>query len=100
MANSRLELQNWDSNIHTTIGGSDSKESASKIGDPGSILGSGRSPGEGNGSPLQCSCLENPMGRGAWQPAYNPWGRQESDTTEQQQQQTERNCITVLYTWN
>ena len=33
---------------------------------PGSIPGSGRSPGEGSDSPLQCSCLENPMGRGAW----------------------------------
>ena len=34
--------------------------------DPGSILGSRRSPGEGNGNPLQCSCLENPMDRGTW----------------------------------
>ena len=36
-------------------------------GDLSSILGSGRSPGEGNGNPLQCYCLENPMDRGAWQ---------------------------------
>ena len=36
-------------------------------GDPGSIPGAGRSPGEGNGNPLQYSCLENPMDRGAWQ---------------------------------
>ena len=36
-------------------------------GDLGSILGLGRSPGQGNGNPLQCSCLENPMERGAWQ---------------------------------
>ena len=35
-------------------------------GDAGLIPGSGRSPGEGNGNPLQCSCLENPMDRGAW----------------------------------
>ena len=35
-------------------------------GDPGSIPGSGRSPGEGNGTPLQYSCLENPMDGGAW----------------------------------
>ena len=48
-------------------GGSDSKESACNAGDLGSIPGSGRSPGEGNGNPLQYSCLENPMGRGAWQ---------------------------------
>ena len=46
-------------------GGSDSKESAT--GDPGSIPGSGRSPGEGNGYPLQYSCLENSVNRGAWQ---------------------------------
>ena len=48
-------------------GGSDGKESACNAGDPGSILGSGRSPGERNGCPLQYSCLENPMDRGAWQ---------------------------------
>ena len=47
-------------------GGSDGKESACNAGDPGSIPGSGRSPGEGNGSPLQCSCLENTVHRGAW----------------------------------
>ena len=43
-----------------------SKESAYKAGDPGSIPGLGRSPEEGNGNPLQCSCLENAMDRGAW----------------------------------
>ena len=48
-------------------GGSDSKKFACNMGDPGSILGSGRSPGEGHGNPLQYSCLENPMDRGAWQ---------------------------------
>ena len=48
-------------------GGSDSKESACNAGDLGSIPGSGRSPGEGNECPLQYSCLENPMDRGAWQ---------------------------------
>ena len=42
------------------------KESACNAGDLGSIPGSGRSPGEGNGNPLQYSCLENPMDRGAW----------------------------------
>ena len=46
--------------------GSDGKESACNVGDPGSIPGSGRSPGEGNGDPLQCSDLENSMDRGAW----------------------------------
>ena len=47
-------------------GGSDSKESAYNAGDLDSIPGLGRSPGEGNGNPLQYSCLENPMDRGAW----------------------------------
>ena len=48
-------------------GGSDGKEFACNAGDPGSIPGSGRSPGEGNSNPLQYSCLENPMDGGAWQ---------------------------------
>ena len=47
-------------------GGSVGEESPCNAGDPGSIPGSGRSPGEGNGNPLQYSCLENPMDRGAW----------------------------------
>ena len=47
-------------------GVSEVKASASNAGDPGSILGLGRSPGEGNGNPLQYSCLENPMDGGAW----------------------------------
>ena len=47
-------------------GGSDGKESACNVGNLGSIPGSGRSPGEGHSNPLQYSCLENPMERGAW----------------------------------
>ena len=47
-------------------GGSDGKASVYKAGDPGSIPGWGRSPGEGNGNPLQYSCLENPMDRAWW----------------------------------
>ena len=47
-------------------GGSEVKESACNAGDLGSIPGSGRSPGEGNGNPLQYSCLETPMDGGAW----------------------------------
>ena len=47
-------------------GGSDGKESACNAGDLGSMPGLGRSLGEGNGNPLQYSCLENPMDRGAW----------------------------------
>ena len=48
-------------------GGSDGEKSACSAGDPGSIPESERSPGEGNGNPLQYSRLENPMDRGAWQ---------------------------------
>ena len=48
-------------------GASNSKESACNVGDPGLIPGYGRSPGEGNGNPLQYSFLENSMDRGAWQ---------------------------------
>ena len=47
-------------------GGAEVKASACSVGDLGSIPGSGRSPGEGNGNPLQYSCLENPMDGGAW----------------------------------
>ena len=47
-------------------GGSDGKASACNVGDPSSIPGLGRSPGEGNGNPLQYPCLENLMDGGAW----------------------------------
>ena len=47
-------------------GGSDGKEPTCNVGEPCSIPGLGRSPGEGNGYPFQYSCLENPMDRGAW----------------------------------
>ena len=47
-------------------GGSDGTESACNAGDPGSIPGSGRSPGQGNGDPFQDSCLKNSTDRGAW----------------------------------
>ena len=60
--------------------GSDGKESPAKAEDLGSIPGSRRSTGEGNGYPPQYSCLENPMDRGAWQA---PWVCKESDVTEQ-----------------
>ena len=54
-------------------GGSVVKTPPANAGDAGSIPGSGRSPGERNGNPLQYSCLENPMDRGAWQAIYSPW---------------------------
>ena len=59
----------------------DGKESACNAGDLGLIPGLRQPPGEGNGYPLQYSCLENPMDRVAWQ-ATNPWHHKESDTTE------------------
>ena len=52
-------------------GGSEGKASACSTGDPGSIPGPGRSPGEGNGNPLQYSCLENPKNEEAWQAAVH-----------------------------
>ena len=52
-------------------GGSDGKESACNVRDLGSVPGWGRSPGGGQGNPLQYSCLENPMDRGAWQGAVH-----------------------------
>ena len=55
--------------LGTSQGGSDGKESACNAGDPGSIPGSGRYPGEGNGNLLLYSCLENSRDRGAWQVA-------------------------------
>ena len=52
--------------VYCLSGGSDCKESACNAGDVGSDPGSGRSPGEGNSYPLQYSCLENCVDRGAW----------------------------------
>ena len=59
-------------------GGSDGKKAACNEGVPGLIPGLGRSSGEGNGNPLQFSCLENSMDRGG----YSPWCCNESDMTE------------------
>ena len=61
-------LQKWGSKKYFKgfPGGSEVKASACNVGDSGLIPGLGRSPGEGNGNLLPCSCLENPMERGAW----------------------------------
>ena len=69
--------------LHTTAGfpgGSDGKESACNVGDLGLIPGLGRSLGEGNGNPLQYSCLENSMDREIWQASV--CGVEESNMTE------------------
>ena len=62
-------------------GSSESKESACNAGDLVLIPESGRSPGEGNGNPLQYCCLESPHGQMSLE-SYSPWGHKESDTTE------------------
>ena len=59
------------------------KTSAYNARDPGSVPGLGRSSGEGNVNPLQDSCLENPMNGWRSLVGYSPWGRKESDMTEQ-----------------
>ena len=61
-------------------GGSVVRNSPVNTGDASLALELGRTPGEGNGNPLQYSCLENPMDRGAWWDG--PWVTKESDTTE------------------
>ena len=68
------KLQELLSFLHSSVG----KSSACNAGDPGLIPGSGRSPGEGNGNPLQYSCLKNPHG----QRCLVAWGCKESDTTK------------------
>ena len=61
------------------LGGSAVKNPPANAGDVGSIPRSGRLPGEGNGNPLQYSCLENPMDRGGLE-GYDPWGHKKSWT--------------------
>ena len=63
-------------------GNSEGKESTCNAGDPGSILGSGRSPGEGNGNPPWYSCLEWKSHEQRSLVGYSPWGRKKSDRTE------------------
>ena len=76
-------------------GSSAGKESPCNAGNPGSIPGSGRSPGEGNGYPLQYSCLENPMDHRSLV-GYSPWGGKESDMTERLSTWTECLCRAPL----
>ena len=77
-ANSKVEK---NENVCVFPGSSDAKASAYNAGDPGSIPGLGRSPGEGNGNPLQYSCLENPYGQRSLV-GYRPWGYKESGRIE------------------
>ena len=66
--------------------GSVVKKLPANTGDPGSIPGSGRSPGEGNGNPLPCSCLENPTDRGSWWATVHGVTRVRRDLETKQQQ--------------
>ena len=67
----------WHLGLSQWLGG---EESTCHAGDVGLVPGLGRSPGEGNGNPLQYSCLENPMDRGAWWATVHV-SAEESDTT-------------------
>ena len=81
---SSVQKNNLVTHVHPSWGfpcGSDSKVSAYNAGDLGSIPGLGRSPAEGNGSPLQDSCLGNPTNRGVWQATVHGVPK-EPDTTE------------------
>ena len=70
--------------LHTLVSqvGAVVKNLPANAGDTGLIPGSGRSPGEGNGNPLQYPCLENSMNKGAWQP-NSPWGHKGLEMTAQ-----------------
>ena len=68
-------------------GGSEVKNAPGNVRNVHLIPGSGRSPGEGNGNPVQYSCLRNPMGRGAWQAIVHGFARVGHDLATRQQQQ-------------
>ena len=77
----QTELRNSIEGDKGFPGGSVVKNPPDNAGDADLIPGSGRSPGEGNGNPLQCSCLGNPMGRGAWRATVRGVAKH-LDTTE------------------
>ena len=80
-----MQVTVFRNSLKQIAGGSVGKESACNAGDMeymGSIPGLGRSPGKGNGNPLQYSCLKNPIDGGAWKPTVQRIAK-ESDMTEQ-----------------
>ena len=86
LKNRNLKLEEGILCFQDFPGGAVVKNSPANAGNQSSIPGSGRSPGEGNGYPLQYACLENLMDRGDWQD--RPWGHKESDMTEHAMLQT------------
>ena len=81
-------------------GGSDSKESACNAGDPGSVLGSGRFPGEGHGNPPQYFCLKNSMDRGAWWATVHGVTEPRSPSSEWRvSEDWARTSLIVYYFW-
>ena len=89
-------MELWMGFPHRWLG----KESACNAGDPGLIPELGRYPGEGNGNPLQYSCLENPMDRGAWQATVHRVKRVGHDlsTKERERWNCETNFFTIMNT--
>ena len=90
-----LKLQFWFKIIYSAQW---LKNPPANSGDVGSIPGSGRSPGEGNGNPLQYSCLENPMDRGAWWATVHGVAKK-LDTTKQLQNNNNSGERPSYYSW-
>ena len=80
-------------------GGSEVKASACNAGDPGSISGLGRSPGGGHGNPLQYSCLENPMDRGAWQLTVHGVTKRRTWRSNQRSLFTSQITLSITISW-
>ena len=85
---SQRVTHDWEANTFYLgfSGGSDDKAFTCNVGDLGSIPGSGRSPGEGHGNPFQYSCLENSMGRGAWQATVHGFANSQTQLSNTIQQ--------------
>ena len=84
-----LSELNWTDDWTTGFpGGTTGMNLPASVGDAGLIPGSGRSPGEGNVTPFQCSCLESSLGREAWKATYSPWGLKELYVTKHTQRRT------------
>ena len=84
-----IQVMNKYNQVEGFSGSSDGKESSCNAKDPGLIPGSGRAPGEGNGNPLQYSCLTNPMDRGAC-----PFGRLQSIGLQRVRQTKHKHTLT------